>query len=110
MEMPDLAEYSAALPENVQLITLCLDGDINGDRAAAVLSDSGFDGVTMVSGDGDLEKLYDAVMYTPTTIAVDSGGNIIGDAIIGAPRNMKSTFDSKLNKVLEALGKETLNG
>ena len=32
VEMPDLAEFAGALPDNVQLVTVCLDGDRKSTR------------------------------------------------------------------------------
>ena len=107
-EMPVLASIRTRLPENVQLITWCLDGDVNKDTAASVLDDAKFDGVTLISAGGDLTTLYGQLMYTPTTIYVDSAGNIIGEEIIGAPANPESDYVKGFNDSLTAIGREVI--
>ena len=74
VEMPDLAQFSAALPDNVQLVTVCLDGAGNEDSVREVMEQSGFAGITIISGDGDLAALASSLMYTPTTVLTDSEG------------------------------------
>ena len=56
-EMPELAALEKDLPENVRLITFCLDAETEQDAMESILNDAGFTGVTLVSGSGDLEKL-----------------------------------------------------
>lgn len=107
-EMPDIAEFAKTLPDNVKLMTWCLDGEYDQSYAKQVLSESGYDGITLISGDGDMEKLNQEIMYTPTTIFVDSKGNIVGDAIIGGSMNLKKDYTEKINNVLESLGKEAI--
>ena len=107
-EMPELAKLEKSLPDNVNLITWCLDGDFNSDALEKILGDSDYDGVTLVSGGGDLASLMGQLMYTPTTICVDSKGNIIGDELIGAPRDAESAYTEKINESLRAIGKEEI--
>ncbi len=105
-EMPDLAEFSESLPERVQVVTVCLDGSIKADEAAEILEETGFDGITLLSGDDDFEVLCYSVMYTPTTIFVDSEGNLAGDVIIGGQVDFQKVYTEALNKALQESGKE----
>ena len=57
-EMPELAALEKALPENVQLITVCLDGAGDKESTKSILEDAGFEGVTLITGDGDLGSLF----------------------------------------------------
>lgn len=109
VEMPDLAAFAKALPDNVQLVTVCLDGFGKEDSVRDVLEEAGFEGVTMVSGDGDLLSLANNLMYTPTTVLVDSGGNLVGDAIIGGQRDLSGTFLAAVNAALKADGKAEIS-
>lgn len=107
-EMPELTEFMHGLPDNVQLITWCLDGEYYTERAESIIGDAGYDGVTLTSGDGDLETLLYELMYTPTTLFVDCDGNIIGDALIGSPRNFAAAYTEMTNNALKAIGKEEM--
>lgn len=54
-ELPDIVKYSETLPDNVQVITVCLglDGETDVEAAKSTLKDAGFTGVTLTEGDGD---------------------------------------------------------
>ena len=106
-EMPELEELREQLPENVQLITVCLDGVYAHDDAAAILNMTGWDGVTIVSFDGDMYDIYGRMMYTPTTLCFDSEGRAIGTAIIGSPSDAVGTYADAINSLLDAMGLET---
>lgn len=108
VEMPDLAEFAGALPDNVQLVTVCLDGNGNEDTAREVLEKAGFDGVTLISGSGDLLDLSRNLMYTPTTVFVDGEG-VVADAVIGGQEDLSGTFLAAVNAVLEGSGKAEIS-
>lgn len=108
-EMPDLAAFAGALPDNVQLITVCLDGYGNEDTAEEILQESGFEGVTLIAGDGDLAALCGNLMYTPTTVFADSQGNLVGDAVIGGQKDLSGTLLTAVNAVLTAGGKDEIS-
>lgn len=109
MELPDLAEFSKALPDHVQVITVCLDGSGNEETTAAILEEAGFDGVTLISGSGDLAALCGNLMYTPTTVLADSEGNLVGEAIIGSPRDLTGTYLAAVNAALTTGGKAEIS-
>ena len=48
-------------------------------------------------------------MYTPTTIFVDSKGNQVGEAIIGADGNLSTVYKEHINKALTAMGKQVIS-
>lgn len=108
VEMPDLAEFAGALPDNVQLVTVCLDGNGNEDTAREVLEKAGFEGVTLISGSGDLLDLSRNLMYTPTTVFVDGEG-MVADAVIGGQEDLSGTFLAAVNAVLEGSGKAEIS-
>ena len=66
-EMPEIAAFEKALPDNVAMVTVCLDGYGNEDSVQEILDNAGFEGVTLLSGDGDLLDLANHLMYTVTT-------------------------------------------
>lgn len=104
-EMPELAALEKALPEHVQLITVCLDGASDKESTKSILEDAGFEGVTLVTGDGDLAALCGSIRYTPTTVLVNGEGNLVGDAIIGGQEELADAYLTAVNAVLKAEGK-----
>lgn len=71
----------------------------------AFLSEAGYEGVTLLSGDGDFKGLCDNIQYTPTTVLVDAEGNLMGDAIIGGQEDLSGTFLTAVNAALKSSGK-----
>ncbi len=107
-EMPDIAEFAQNLPDNVQMITVCLDGSLDPEETKRVLEEAGFGGVTLISGNGDLAKVCAAVQFTPTTILADAEGNILGEAIIGMQKSLEEVYTEAVNAALEDMGKEKI--
>ena len=105
-EMPELASLAASLPDNVSLITWCLDGLDEKETVDEIMKESGFANSTIISGDGDLTELYRALMYTPTTVALDADGNMVGEPLIGSPEDAKEAYKDYINQALNAIGKE----
>lgn len=60
-EMPDLAAYAKALPDNVQLITICIDALSDLEGTQEFMSSCGYEGVTLVSGDEALASVVNQV-------------------------------------------------
>lgn len=108
-EMPALAELEKSLPDNVQLITVFLDGASNKDQAQAILDNAGYEGITLISFSDDLLTVCQNLQFTPTTVLADSEGNLVGDAIIGSSGNLSQTYLEAINKALEEEGKETIS-
>ena len=105
-EMPELASLAASLPDNVSLITWCLDGMDAKAAVEEIVKESGFANPTIISGDGDLTELYRALMYTPTTVALDADGNMVGEPLIGSPKDAEEAYKDYINQALKAIGKE----
>lgn len=108
VEMPDIAAFAKSLPDCAGMITVCLDGSMDAESAKAILKDAGYEGITLVSGDGDFQNMCDAVQYTPTTIIVDQEGNAVGEAIIGGQEDLAGVYTDAMNKALKAMGKAEL--
>lgn len=108
-EMPDLAAFAKTLPDNVRMVTVCLDGESDEESAKNILSEAGYEGITLLSGDGDFKDVCDNIQYTPTTIIVDAGGDLMGDAIIGRQKDLSGTFLTEINAALKAGGKAEIS-
>ena len=108
-EMPDIAAFEKALPDNVRLVTVCLDGTDAEDDVKRILSEAGYNGMTLLYGDGDYLDVWNNIQYTPTTVIVDSEGNLVGDAIIGGQEDLSGTFLTEVNAALKASGKAEIS-
>lgn len=104
-EMPALGAFGKALPENVRLVAICLDAYLAQDEVKAFLEESGFEETTLIGGDGDLTTLVSQLMYTPTTLFLDSEGNPAAEPLIGSPADVEGTYLACVNAALAALGK-----
>ena len=107
-EMPELAELERELPDRVRFVTWCLDGAYAAEETRSILSEAGFGGTTIISGDGDLMEFLSTVQYTPTTVFIDREGNLIGEPVIGAAPQPKVMYTQKINEVLSSLGLQEL--
>ena len=108
-EMPQIAAWQKTLPQNVQLITVCTDYASDPVSAEAIIEECGFEGVTLVSGDGDFVGLVNDVAFLPTTIAVDSTGRVCGSVLEGMTEDVPATFGHMVDEALRAQGKAALN-
>ena len=108
-EMPELAAFAKALPDNVQVVTVCLDGLSDKASAGSILQEAGFEGVTLLSADGDLLALCSEIMYTPTTVFIDSAGKLSGEPIVGKRPELAADYLAAVNTALEAQGKEAVS-
>ena len=107
-EMPELAAFGRALPENVRLIGICYDAYLDEDGVKDFLEQLGFEGATLTSGDGDFTALMNEVLYTPTTLFLDAEGNPAALPLIGSPENVEETYLTLVNDALTALGKPVI--
>jgi len=109
-EMPELAKLSTKLPSNVKLVTACLDGENDEDAARQIAWKAGLDeSQTLIGGSGDWQSVTEKILYTPTTLFIDSEGNVVGEAIIGAPSNpsedLEDLYIASINEALKSIGK-----
>lgn len=108
-EMPDLAKLQKALPDNVQLLTVCLDGIRGGEAAQIILDGAEFTGETLIGWDGDAADVFGKLQYTPTTLFFDKDGNAVGDAIIGGQEDLEQAYLDAMNSALKEMAKEEVS-
>ena len=106
--MPKLAGLAERLPANVQIATVCFDGNYNAGRAQEVLDAAGFPGPTVVTTSKGLTQLANQVQYTPTTVFVASDGTVVGDVFVGTPAEFDTAYLDAVNQVLAWQGKEAV--
>lgn len=108
-ELPELSRFAKLLPDNIEFVTLCVDGYEDIDGMASILSEAGYEGRTIISGTGDMGNLVVSAMYVPTTVFVDSSGRIAG-AAVGSPReNIPGNYLAALNNALENIGLQRIS-
>ena len=105
-ELQDLALLKEDLPSNVQIITFCADAEESPDMIGKIMDRRGLDVVTIVSGDGDLEKLSSELFFTPTVLFLDSEGYQVRKPYMGTPDDLVEEYNMMIDEVLEIMGKE----
>lgn len=108
MEMPDLQKLYEQLPENVNLISVCGDALEEKELAGQIIQEYGISFMVLYANDELNDCLMQHVSAFPTTIFVDSAGNVIGDAHLGIPSGDGDAADAYMeliNSCLESLGK-----
>lgn len=87
-EMPELAAWSAEMPENVQIIGLVSDlySADDADTLDTALQICEATGVTFTNivAEDEFYALLSEVVGVPTTLFVDGSGMIVGDPVVGA--------------------------
>jgi len=108
-KLPGLAGLAQRLPANVQVATVCFDGNYNNERAQQVVEAAGFTGPTVITTSKGLTQLAQQVQYTPTTVFIASDGTLVGDVFVGNPGDFDAAYLAAINLVLEWQGKEAVS-
>ena len=85
-EMPELGEMARSMPAGAQIIGLVCDASEQSQqiqKALQITKEAGADFVNIVP-DENLMKFMENVEAVPTTIFVNSRGEVVGKAVIGA--------------------------
>ncbi len=105
-EMPGLAKFHDSLDDNVNMLTICVDYEADPKFAEDILTQSNANFTTLKPNDSLFESVLGKAQALPTTIFVDSEGNIVGDVILGAPNveTDEEVVEHYTNYVSERLG------
>ncbi len=105
-EMPDLAMlHRDMLPENANMITILTDVPDGIEAAKEIVASSDGEFITLFANDS-LNGLLSTVSAIPTTVMVDSKGNIVGSPIVGAPpTNPAEMYLGAIESALLTVGK-----
>ena len=102
-ELKQLVSLSERFPENIAFVSVCLDSELSDSKLRLKeLNLKGF--TTLKEGDGDFKVMSDAIVNVPTTVIVDSAGNLIGDPIIGIQEKPEKTYLKYLNQAIKQIG------
>lgn len=102
-EMPELAELDAALPENVNLISICIDGSDDKAFTQEILDYCGVNYPVLMPNDSLTENVIQYVSSVPTTFFIDKEGNVIGNPVVGVPGKAGEIKDAYLEEINERL-------
>ncbi len=102
-EMDELEEVYQALPASVNVLTLCDDGDVENALALQILEENGCNFDAIVPDDAMRSGFMSTVSAFPTTVFVDSAGNIFGDRIEGAPQDPVAYYMAAAEAMLEMI-------
>lgn len=84
-ELPELGRLLAMLPDNVQFLSICIDGGDDPAYAKQILTDNGCTYPALIL-DAGLEEMTSDMMYVPTTVFLNSRGERVGELQVGAPK------------------------
>lgn len=106
-EMPAFVELKNSLPDNVNLITICDDGEYEAELALDILVKTGANYITLAANTDLYNQLLGSIRAFPTTVFVDSQGNIVGEMQVGVPslNDPAGAYMQLINDRLALLGK-----
>ncbi len=105
-ELPDLQEVYEALPEGVNLLGVCIDAADEPDLAKKIIEKTGIKYESIVANEDMEAGFLSYIQAYPTTIFVDNEGNLVGEPLVGAPRqDTKQVYLDTINEHLELLNK-----
>ncbi len=105
-KMPETQELYEQLPDNVNMVSLCVDGNENKELASKIVKDSNVKYPALIPDEKLNNSLVNNVSVFPTTIFVDKDGNIVGDVMEGAPASgYAKMYLEEINRRLEMLKK-----
>lgn len=103
-EMPDMQKlYSEMLPDNVNLITICGDANDETELARETIEQLKCTFKTLIPDEKIQESILKEIQAFPTTIFVDSKGNIVGEPQVGEPSHDGNIADGYLKLINERL-------
>ena len=102
-EMPELQELYDQLPENVNLISICTDGDEEGELAKKILETKNVKFPALIANEEMNKSFVEKFPSLPTTIFVDKNGNIVGNSIAGVPGRNEEIVPAYLEAINSAL-------
>ncbi len=101
-EMPDLQKLKEQLPENVNLITVCMDGESENELAKEIVAsvDATFQ---TLQGDSLAQTVMANIYAVPTNLFMDKDGLLVGDPVVGAMGAGATFVEDALKIVSERL-------
>lgn len=103
-EMPDLQKlYKDMLPDNVNMISICADANDELDLAKKIIDEQNCSFKTLIPDDKLKESILNDISAFPTTIFLDSKGNLVGKPQVGVPRSTEGVAAGYLEVIKKRL-------
>ena len=101
-EMDELDALYKSLPKGVNLITICWDGESKLELAKQILEANNTTFDTVIANKDMIYGVLKNYFSFPTTIFINRDGELVGEAMVGAPRyNVVETYNSEINRRLK---------
>ena len=107
-QMPELAKLDATLPENVNLISICIDGNENQVLAQEIMDYCNTSYPVLLPSDSLEEDILQHITSVPTTFFVDCNGKIVGEPLVGLAGKSEKIVSVMLEEIqmrLSLIGK-----
>lgn len=103
-EMSDLQELKEMLPENMNMITLNADANENEEISREILEKNNATFETLIPDEVLTREILSSVQAFPTTIFINSEGEIVGEKIMGTPGgNIAEGYFKVMKRTLESI-------
>lgn len=98
-EIPYLVELQQQLPEGVNMMSFCIDGDTHLELLQRIIREEGVTYPVLLPSDSLQDQVATHVENLPMTIFVDSNGNIVGDPLFGTPNKEEKLVETYLGEI-----------
>lgn len=102
-EMPELQKVYEQLPEGANMISICSDGESEGDLAKQILEKNEVKFKALLPSADMEDSLLSGVSSFPTTVFVDKEGNLVGNPVVGVPGRGEAAVSGYLTAINAAL-------
>lgn len=106
-ELSALGELYRRLPENVGFISICIDADTASAAALSLLERNNCDFPVLIADSGLNSAFINSVQFIPTTMFLDSTGNLVGESEVGVPSasDITQAYLDMIDERLSLIGK-----
>lgn len=108
-QMPELAKLDTVLPENVNLISICMDANENQVLAQEIMDYCNTSYPVLLPSDSLEEDVLQHITSVPTTFFVDHNGEIVGEPLVGVVGKSDEIVSVMLEEIqmrLSLIGKQ----
>ncbi|HCF38606.1 MAG TPA: hypothetical protein DER56_06015 [Thermosipho africanus] len=101
-EMPELENLYKKLPENINLLSVCIDGADDVELTKEIVNDAKGEFVVIFPDENMKKSLTDNISCVPTTVFVDKNGNMVGEPLLGVPDPTTASehYLEKINEII----------
>lgn len=104
-ELPELQKLYENLPEGTNFMSICVDGEEEPELAQQIADKTGIKYDTVAANEAMKNGFLSAIQSYPTTIFVDSEGNLVGEPMMGAPSSdVAGAYRQAMEERLALLG------